>query len=181
MGGKHQRDPHNYLPSSAQLGNISPHNATQVLDNLHAAASYKDGDYPELEVHGLWNYHFCGTFLRKGDTRVFFLRKMKDQHEPRTRKRRELRKKRKNRKGGKHKRKNKRKMGKRKRGSADLKNMSESEGAKWKRMLKKPKSTKRNAKRANETPRFFSVLLVNSEPARISLKNLENVTSFEKK
>ncbi|XP_076803565.1 uncharacterized protein LOC143447375 isoform X1 [Clavelina lepadiformis] len=176
--GKH---PHSYLPSSVHLGNISPQNqnATHVLNNLDSAVSYKDGDYPELEIHGLWNSQFCGTFLRKGDTRVFFLKKMKDHHKPRMRKRRELRK-RKNRKGGNQKRTNKKKMRKSKKGSGGLKNMSESMETKWKRMLKKPKSMKRNKKRTSKTPRSFSVLLVNSEPARISLKNLQNVSSLVK-
>ena len=147
----------------------------KILDS--AARSHAGSTSQIVELHGLWNSYFCGSFLQEGDTRVFFLRKVPDRRQSVERQKRSSKKengkKRKCRKG-KKRRKNKKTCNKRFT-AFELK-----KGTK-KGKTKKIESRKTKSKQKKLTPNLPAstptTLLVNGEPSRITLNNLNNIKS----
>ncbi|XP_026692129.2 uncharacterized protein LOC113474588 [Ciona intestinalis] len=153
----------------------SEHNDGNVVgrskwDNFVMQQATDDGrasNRPMVTVYGLQNSHMCSSFVKEGDTRLFFLRKMENF-------RRSKRSKRKSKKrcGGKRKRDS----GKRKR-KCKRRDLL----AKYKRSSSASNKTRRNGKpkrrrRASSKPKYL--LLVHEQPARISMRNLNTLKAI---
>lgn len=135
-----------------------------------------------MEVHGLWNSQLCGSFVEEGDTRVFFLKKVKD-HRGGRKKHRRRKKHLRERKRAKKSSKKRETERKSRKGNTDRRRREESKSVRteWVKIISGSKikqSMKRKRVKKSSSPE--SLLLLSSDPARITLSTLDEVEKFAK-
>ena len=165
-----------HSPSDEQLEPAAKSGAKITEKLVNTAAKTDSGLTNQIvELHGLWNSYFCESFLHEGDTRVFFLKKMPDRRSSLKREKRSSKRQKKRKRKCKGKRRKANKFCKKRSTKMGRKNISEvrlnnsREPFRRTGMISKSRSSSTNSQ--------LNLLIVQDEPSRITLANLNKIKS----